>query len=713
MRISFFGYSSRPVPLIMQSEMTECGLACLAMLGNYHGHEVNIAGLRKKYPSLSRGSSLKQLMKIAQDLHLTCRPLKLELEHLKDLQLPCLLHWDLNHFVVMVTYNSKAITVNDPGFGVRTLSHSEFAEHFTGIAMELKPAKTFKRIEAKSRLKLSSILRSLDLKSAGLAQVLALSFAILILTISLPFFTQLVFDEVIYNFDEQLLLLLALAMAASTAFRAIFTVLRGYLILFVGNLLSSQIGAAIFNHLTHLPMRFFASRHIGDIISRFSSFESVKRFLTEGMVEVAIDGFMGVLTLVLMMVYSLKLGLISLAFTCLYLAFRMLLFRPFKELTEDSIVSYSKEQSNFMETVRGIQSIKLYGGQAQRQGLWQNLYIQTLNKNTGLGRFRVKFLGAKELLFGLERSLIIYLGVRAIFSQELSPGMLIAFLSFKDQFTEKFSLLLENGFQYKMLSLHLDRVADILLEDTESIESGGDGDEEIEGRFQLEGISHRHDDHSPQLLQSLNLDASAGEHIAVVGPSGVGKTTLLKIMVGLLKPTEGGVRVDGKLISTLGRRFQDSIATVMQDDHLLSGSILENIAFFDPNPDLQRIESCARLACIYEDIVKMPMNFHTMIGDMGSSLSGGQKQRLLLARAFYRQPKILFLDEATSHLDEETESAINENIRRLRMTKIVIAHRRETILSADRILLLQGGMLHPIEKGDFMSFHSRACANAR
>jgi ATP-binding cassette subfamily B protein RaxB len=346
-----------------------------------------------------------------------------------------------------------------------------------------------------------------------------------------------------------------------------------------------------------------------------------------------------------------------------------------------------------METVRGMQSIKLFGQQSQRLNLWQNRFADTINENFRLGKWQISYQTINQLLFGIENTLVIFLAAYAVMDGMMSVGMMFAFITYKTQFTERTAALIEKVVQLYMARLHLNRLADIAL--TEKENEGGVGQQrEITGAIKVSGLCYRYSATDPLLFNDLNFEVKAGESIAIIGPSGAGKTTLAKLMLGLLSAENGKIEVDGTDIRHLGlRQYRQQVAAVMQDDQLMTGSLAENIAFFDPQMDMEKVVACAQLAGIHQDVAAMPMGYNALIGDMGSSLSGGQRQRILLARALYRRPKILFLDEATSNLDVQLEHHVNSAIKQLNMTRIIIAHRPETIRSADRIVQLHQGKI--------------------
>ena len=305
------------------------------------------------------------------------------------------------------------------------------------------------------------------------------------------------------------------------------------------------------------------------------------------------------------------------------------------------------------------------------------------------------FNSANQLVFGLERVAVIWFGATLAMSNVFSVGMLIAYLAYKDQFTGRIAGLIDKAIEFRMLRLHGERLADIVLTEPDA---QSDGQLELNptqaASFSVSGLSFRYSAGDPWVIKDCDFDIANGQAVAIVGASGCGKTTLVKLMLGLLKPESGSVQFAGQNTTQLGMaNYRRHVGSVMQDDQLFAGSVADNISFFDEHFDMARIEEAARMAAIHDEIVAMPMAYHSLIGDMGTSLSGGQKQRIILARALYRNPKILFLDEATSHLDIHNEQLVNAAVKKLNITKIIIAHRPETIASADRVLVMQGGKI--------------------
>ncbi|EGN74773.1 ABC-type bacteriocin/lantibiotic exporter [Idiomarina sp. A28L] len=682
--------------MIYQSEAAECGLACMAIVANHYGHKIDLTTLRNRYSVSFKGANLQQLMLLANQLELVGRALKLDLRDLKKLKTPCILHWEMNHFVVLKKIHRNSITILDPAVGERRVHMRDVDKAFTGIALELSPTQEFKKIDERVQLGFTAFWTKVEGLMPSLGKLFLLSLLLQLFLLASPYYTQLVVDEVLISHDKPLLLVLALGFGLLVLFQVVTQTLRGWVVLHLGSVMSVQMATNLMRHLLHLPLSYFDKRHMGDVVSRFGSLNAVRELLTNSLVEGIIDGLMAVTVLVMMFLYSPKLAVVVLLTVLLYAAIRFILYRPLHQLTEASIMAGAKEQSNFMESVRGMQSIKLFGQQTERLSQWQNRYADAINQQYRLGKWQISYQTINQLLFGLENVLVVYLAALAVMSGDITVGMLFAFMAYKTQFTNRMAALIEKLIEIKMTRLHLDRLADIALTDKED-EGLSAPDREISGQLSLNNISFRYADTEPMLFNELSIDIPKGAKIAIIGPSGMGKTTLMKIMLGLLLPEQGKVLVDGIDVKHVGlRNYRRQVAAVMQDDQLMSGTLAENISFFDPDFNMERVLSVANLAGIHQDISAMPMGYNSLVGDMGSALSGGQKQRLLLARALYRKPKILLMDEATSHLDVSLEQYVNQAIQKLSMTQIVIAHRPETIMNAERIYELNAGQLREV-----------------
>lgn len=699
--LKLLNFGARKLPVIRQDETTECGLACLAMIAGFHGFRTDIAALRRRFPTSAAGVTLSAIMDMAARLDMSCRALKVPLEDIRKLQTPAIIHWDMNHFVVLKSARAKSMVVHDPATGARRYTRDGFSTHFTGVALELHPTRDFETGKERTRLRLSHLWTRIRGLKRTLAQALVLSAMLQLVVLVSPFYLQVTVDEVLVKFDADLLFVLAFGFGVLAVLNAVAGLLRGYVLLYFGNMLNYQMVCNLFAHLIQLPADFFEKRHIGDIVSRFGSVGPIRSLFTEGLVATVIDGVMAIATLILMFVYSAVLGSIALVALTLYLTLRVATYPPLRERNEDAIVFHAREQSFFMETVRGVLSIKLFGRETDRRRLWQNRFADAVNADVRVHKLRIWFALGNNAIFGIEHVVLIYVAAKMTLAAEFTVGMIFAYMAYKRQFTENAIALVERLIEFRMLELHLSRIADIALAEREPAalpSSGNRGDESLRGALRLEGVSYRYGDALPEVFGGVSIDIAAGETIAFVGSSGSGKTTLMKIMLGLFEPTAGRVLVDGRPLADVGvGEYRRQVGSVMQEDALFAGSIAENIAFFDSRIDMARVVRVARLACIHREIIAKPMQYETLVGDMGSALSGGEKQRVLLARALYRHPKILFMDEGTSSLDVATERDVNASIKSLGVTRIIVAHRPETIRTANRVVALIDGKLAPAD----------------
>jgi ATP-binding cassette subfamily B protein RaxB len=683
----------RRLPMLLQTEAAECGLACLAMLASYLGHHTDLAQLRRHFGLSLKGATLKDIVRIADQIGLASRPVRLELSELHLLKTPCILHWDLNHFVVLKSISRHAITIHDPAAGVRRLPLADVSRHFTGVALELTPTGGFEPAKAKARIRVRALLGTLIGVKRSLAHLLSLALAIEVFAMISPLFLAWVVDQALVTADRDLLTTLVLGFSLLLLIQTAVSSMRGWMVIVLSASMQVQARANLFSHLINLPASYFEARHLGDIMSRFGSQETILEAITTELVEAVLDGLMAGITLIVMFIFAPALAAVVLAGAALYGLLCWVAYTPLRQASMEAIVWDARQDSHFLETMRGIKTIKLFNGQESRRAHWLNLLVETVNRQLTTQKLRLLFRTANSLLLGLLTILVIWLGALRVMENAFSVGMLLAFIAYQGQFLERISELINKAVELRMLRLHAERLADIALtaaeQRTPSIELS---DERKPVAIEARNLRFRYSDNDPWILDGLDFRVEAGESVAVVGASGCGKTTLLKLLSSLLQPTEGVILVDGEPLTRVGvERYRSMIGVVMQDDELFAGSIADNICFFSDRPDHEFIVQCAKLAAIHDDIVAMPMGYNTLIGDMGMVLSGGQKQRVLIARALYYQPTMLLLDEATSHLDVDREKQVNAAVRAARVTRIVVAHRPETVRSADRVIGLDKG----------------------
>jgi len=702
--------SKRQLTAIEQQKEDEGGIICLAMIASYFDIVVDIKQLRNK--SLAKNINFKRMALLADSIGLTTRKVKVVPDNIKHLEMPCIMGWGKDHFVVLQEVRGNKVSICDPKNGMCELTLAEVAEHFYGHALQLTPLAEHSNEPEPPRAKLSSFWTQVSGIKKTLVKIFMLSMMLHLFIIVSPFYMQLVIDDVLVSYDYDLLVLLSLGFLLILLLQVMTTALRSVIINIMGNQLLVQMSANLIQHLFKLPMDYFEKRHIGDIMFRINSLDRIKNLLTTTIVESLVDGFVVIGLLVVMFLYSTELAVIVVGVSLIYLTVRLVLYQPFRNVQEKMIVTGGEKHTNLMESVRGIQVIKLFNQELDRLHMFNSLNVRLSNHSMRAEKLRITFTWTNELLYGLENITVMFVAAHLVMNGNFSVGMIFAFMSYRDQFGRKATNLIDKLIEFKMISLHLERLGDIALTEKEQHQGVLDDKSRLDGSLEVKNMSFRYTTKDEYVLENVNLKIEKGESVAIIGPSGCGKSTLLKIMLGLLHPDIGEVNADGKSIYQMGlKNYRTHIGSVMQNERLMSGTISENISFFCDTPDQERIVESAQKVGIHQDILKLSEGYDTIIGDMGCSLSGGQTQRIILARALYRQPSILFLDEATSNLDISLENYINNSIKSLNMTRIFIAHRPQTILSADRILKFENSAFVSINAADF-SFEEEITSKA-
>ncbi|MDD9651789.1 peptidase domain-containing ABC transporter [Klebsiella pasteurii] len=678
----------RKTPVILQSEAAECGIACLVMISSFYGLSIDLFNFRQRYGSPAQGVTLLSLNKTAERAGLRSRALSLDIDEINQLKLPCIIHWGMNHYVVLTKVRKTSFVVHDPALGKRIIGMQEMSNYFTGVALELWPDQNFKQEKAKSRLRLLDLMRNIVGLKNTLVKIFAFSVVIEAIGLLLPVGTQMVTDHVIMAHDQSLLAVICIGLVSFTLFRTFISMLRAWISLTLNTLTNIQWKTTLFDHLASLPLSFFEKRHLGDIQSRFSSLDIIRSTFTNSIVTGIIDTIMTIGLLIMLTLYGGWLVWVVVGFTLCYAIMRLATYRFYRRVSEEQVIKGARSSSHFMESLYGIATIKALNLKERRSQHWLNLNIDACNAGIKQTRFDMMFSGINTLISSIDQVVILWLGALAVIDNNMTLGMFMAFNAYRGQFSQRASSLIDLFMQLRMLSLHNERLSEIVFTEPESeMPSRRVFDQDKGVQLEVKNLSYQYDAFTQPVFSSLNIIVEPGESVALVGPSGVGKTTLLKVMCGLLSPTSGDVFADNLDINKIGlNNYRLSTACVLQEDRLFSGSISENICGFEDNADEAFIIECARNSNIHDEIMKMPMGYETLIGELGTGISGGQKQRLLIARALYRRPGILFMDEATSHLDLNNEASINQAISNLSITRIIVAHRPSTIASADRVI---------------------------
>lgn len=685
----------KKTPLIRQQQNTECGPACIAMVCSYHGLQLDMVSIRQQclLHNLSlQGMNLMQLNQLAALNKLTPRALQCDVDELAQLSLPCILHWDMQHFVVLTRLsgrgNKQRFEINDPAAGTKQLSLAQMSKHFTGIALTLAPSVDFVKDNSTQPVRLRQLWQRAPGLIKALWQLGILSLILQFLALTTPYYMQWIMDEVLLTYDVQLLLVLAIGFSGVLLFSTLIGMLRSWLVVRCANFLALSLGSGVLRHLLRLPHDYFVQRHLGDIASRFGSVHAINERISSGITETVIDGVMAISILVVMCLYGWELTLTVVGFMCFYGVMRWVFYQPLQSATHEQIETKAKADSVFLESIRTNQTLTLFNQTDARHQKWQHKYVDSLNSGIVLSRWNISFDAINKLLFGVENIIVILLATHMVMAQTISLGMLIAFIAYKNMFTQRIASLIEHAILFKMLGMHLQRLSDIThtpiqphLEAKRPIQSSR---QQVHGAtLTLENVTFHYPGSSYNILEKVNLHINAGDSLVLSGPSGGGKTTLLKIMLGLLTPTAGQIKYNGMDITDIGLiNYRKQIATVMQNDVLLAGTVLDNITFFDENINFERVQNAIRQCQLESVVEQLPMGLQSLVGELGAQLSGGQIQRVLLARALYHKPQILFLDEATSALDQVNEALIVQSLADLSITKIHIAHRQETIAHA-------------------------------
>ncbi|AHE66207.1 peptidase domain-containing ABC transporter [Legionella oakridgensis] len=566
----------------------------------------------------------------------------------------------------------------------------EVSKLFTGIVLEVERSINFRKIKNKNKFNLYELFKKVSGINKFFIFLILLSLSIEVLSLLNPLFIQYITDNVIISNDVSNLYVISIAFIILIFVQIYTEYIRGNMIIYLTKNLTEKFSSNVVKYILKLPLDFFEKRHKGDIQSKFNSIDQIQKKISTDFVNTVLDGLMVIINITVMFIYNKMLTMVVIFTLFIYFTIRYTTYHVVKKQTESSIFQYAKSASIFLETLQCIIPIKSFLKEHIRFNAWRNSYINFLNADIRVAKINVIYNIINQFLFNIEHIFVICIGAYLVLVNKFSVGMLIAFLSYRLSLVNKASSFIQNIFDYKLISIQLRRLSDILFQQPEVIDTGFGNIEQIKGALSVKNISFRYTLNDKYILNNISLNIEAGEKVAIIGPSGCGKSTFLKIMMGLLDKTEGEIFIDGISIKDFGlRNYRCLTACVMQEDSLMSGSILDNITFFDENIDIERVYNVAKLSFVHDIICKLPMGYETLIGDMGSTLSGGQKQKILLARALYKKPKILFLDEATSHLDIVNEKNINNSLKSLRITQVIIAHRLETIQMADRVIDLE------------------------
>ena len=649
--------------------------------------------LRRKFPHLSRQYiGVQNVMDILTELKFLTQSVKVTRANVKVLEYPCIILWEQRRFAVLAGLQGGNYIIYDPRRGPMALSEDQFLTAFGGVAITCSLAGTFRGEAEAPRLELMTVLRQVQGLGASFRYLVIVCVVIFGLTLAVPYYSMWVMDDALAKRDLGLLDIVFIAGLFVMTVKAITELIRDRILQYLGNSFVMQFSRNLVQHLVKLPMTYFETRSAGDILKRIDAIEDVKTIIAERFMISLFDFIILLASAALLFVYSPKLTFVIMASALLSCAYRIAFFPAFKRHRTEVFNLQGDEQSNLLETIRGMQSIKLFSIEQSRLNRWSDINDRKLGSHVAAQKQTTRWKVFDETISAVQGVVLIWLGAKYVLEGSITIGILMSCIDYKGRFNQKLMSILYAAVDFKIMGVHLSRLADITSHEVEEDRDAQDNIR-LSGALEIRNLDFRHEPRDPLLFNNLNLQLDIGDSIAIIGPSGCGKSTLLKVMLGLFEVSSGDVLADGFNIRKIQNSYRKSVATVMQDDCILSGSIMDNITFFDKNPDLNAMKRSAEFACIHDDILKMNMGYQTLVSDYSNTISGGQKQRILIARAIYRRPKIIFMDEATSALDIDNERRVNEGMKMLGITRVIVAHRPATILSADKIYRLEGGKL--------------------
>lgn len=679
----------RKVPLVLQSEAAECGLACLAMCMATHGRQVTLASLRNRHPASARGMTLAEMTDLAQAEGMELLAFEVAPEGLEEMRLPAILHWEANHYVVLVSMKAgRRVVLNDPAIGVRTLSWSDFCNGYSGIAAEVLPAAHFQKVKEKSRVSLWSLLATVPNYQSLVTKLFLLALMLEVSVLLAPLYLQNVVDQVLPTRDAKLLFTLAASFCGIALIRVAATLSRSWTSMALTGYMTAGMKGAVFSHALRLPVAWFDKRGVGTVLSRFNSLNRVRDIAGNDIVLASIDLVLALLMLAVMFLYAPGLALVSSVVALALVAVSVAVQAPYSRAVNESIAADAQEAGVLIESISGAAAVKFFGTENFQRRSYLSAVLRSSNRMLDLHRLGILLRTSQGALTALEEIVIVSLAGYMVMSGELSLGTMFGFYAYKQIFSVKLTALVTAFMNVRELKLHAENVGDVTFAQPEEPVSQPlqtDGQPSLS----FENIDFAYEGAEDYLLRNFSLRVEPGEIVGVTGASGGGKSTLVKILLGALKPRAGVVRIAGVNVTDKPPGlYRPLLSVVMQADSLFTGTLLQNITMFEERPDLARARQAVLDAQFEHDVAQFPMGLNSTISGINPTLSGGQRQRLLLARAFYKNAPILVLDEATSALDVAREIKVAEAIRRKGLTTLIVAHREETLRRCDRVVTL-------------------------
>jgi ATP-binding cassette subfamily B protein len=696
---------SRTIPCIRQMEDADCGAACLAMVLEHFGKHVDLSELREVTGAGRDGVTALTIVNAARTYRLQARGVKADIDELRLLPRGSILHWDFSHFVVFERTTRHGARIIDPAHGRRIVSANDLRRSYTGVAIIIEPSGDFDRGSSRDK-GTWRYLRPMLRQSKNMIRVLATSLFLRIAALGLPLLTALVVDEIVPRDDHHLLLVLTLGAGALIGYNFLSSFLRANLLLELRTRLDMGLTMGFIDHLVKLPYDFFLRRSAGDLMMRLQSNSAVRDILATGTLSAVLDGSFASLYLIALFIISPVLGGVVLVLALLEIATLVLSWRRNQRLMSGTLQAQADTQSYAYELLAGIETLKASGAEYRGVDRWGSLFIDQVNIDLSRGRLGAVVEAIMSTLQVASPLVILMAGAFQVLSGSLSLGTMLSAAALGAGFLEPLATMINSGMQLQQLTSYMQRINDVLDTPREQHGERVRPAPRLTGQIRAAGVSFSYGKLAPSVLSNISLNIQPGQHIGIVGRSGSGKSTLAHLLLGLYQPTSGNIEYDGQDLAEFDAgSVRRQLGIVTQRPYLFGSSVRENIALTDPGLPLEAIVEAARMACVHDDIIAMPMGYETKLHDGGASVSGGQRQRIALARALVHRPSILLLDEATSELDTVTEQKIYTNLDAISSTTIVIAHRLSTIRNADLILVMDEGKI--VETGTHDQLMSR------
>jgi HlyB family type I secretion system ABC transporter len=680
------------------------------MILSYYGRKSRVAEIRDRYGIGRDGLTALDIVKAARNYGMRVRAISLrgQIDEFRFVSLPAIIHWEFNHFMVVERWSAKYVDVVDPAVGRKRLSREEFEQGFTGISIMMEPGEQFDRFSTSSRkLTLRSYAKQYIKRAPmTIVQLIAASLFLQIFGLGVPLLTKVIIDQVIPLRLSSLVPLLGVGVLSLLLAQLVVLVLRSLLLIYLQCRIDMHMHPKFFDHLFMLPLKFFQQRSTGDILTRVSSNTTIRDIVGTQFLSTVLDGSLVIVYMFILLWQSLSFGLVVMVIGILQFALLFGTQNEFRRRSDRELEAIGRSQGYVAEILTGMMTVKAAGAEQRAFQRWSNLFCDQLNSSIRRIYLASILESSITILRIVSPLLLLWLGVIQVLNGTMQLGTMIALNALAAIFIAPLASLASSATQLPIVRSHLERIGDVMEADIEQEVQQAQEPPHLMGHIQLQDVSFKYDGNSPTVLKDITIDIRPGQKVAIVGPTGSGKSTLGKLLLGLYLPTEGEILYDGMPLRSLNyQSVRSQFGVIMQDASIFSGSIRQNIAFNNPDMDMESIVKAAQLAAFESDIRQMPMQYETFVAESGNALSGGQRQRLAIARALANNPSILLLDEATSALDVITERAIEENLKSLACTQIIIAHRLSTVRDADIILVLDQGRI--VESGSHAELLAR------